>query len=77
MECGVIRIENHGPQERKISKDWRLSRCGYGIEWRVSAGWNSGQMKRYYKKVEEKRSHSNNPKPTEKLVGPHNEGTPF
>ena len=49
--------------------------CGYGVGWKESAGWNTGPMKigLYLKWWTKKITSRNNPKPTEKLAGPHNE----
>jgi len=51
MECGVV----NGSETWTVRKE-EIGGCRYvdmGEGWRESDGWNSGQMKIYYKKVEE------------------------
>jgi len=88
MECGVIRIGNMDDENRRYQKIRGLLRYGYGVGWRESVGWNSRQMKRYYKCISfrlelippdttngrrRKNTFRDNLKPTEKLVGLRNE----
>src|SRR6218665_1336952 len=46
---------------------------GYGVGWKESAVWSTGQMKRYFKWWMKKITYGNNPKATEKLAVPHTE----
>jgi len=62
MEYGARWIENLDHEKGRYQR-LEVSRCGYGKEWRESAGWSSGQVKRYYKMVKEKIIYRNHPKP--------------
>ena len=45
-------VQKHGPLGTRISKDLRLLKCGLGEE--RTAGQNIKQMKKYWKRLENK-----------------------
>jgi hypothetical protein len=50
-----------------IQKDWRSSKCGFGAEWKESAGGNTRQMKKSYRWWREK-IHSGDNRRTEETM---------
>src|ERR1043165_8462810 len=49
--CGVWYSMGRRPGQsgRRISRGWRLGRCGYGAEWRRGVGGSICRMRRYNK----------------------------